>query len=206
MVKTGAKTIIRNLQREDVDKMIAWGTHEDPVFYHYNFPCMTKRERDLWYRIKAKDFKKRCFAIENLNNRLIGYISLRDIKLFKRESELGIVFDPDYINKGYGTDALTNFLDLYFNNLKMKSLLLRVGKFNKRAISCYEKCGFTLVGESFHDFEDQPSDESTKNSIIDRYKEIVFIKNKLMTNYYYMKITKTEYIIHRNKLEMLITM
>ncbi|RKD22271.1 hypothetical protein BET04_06240 [Caminicella sporogenes] len=206
LVMMGDKTKIRKLERKDVDKMIEWGKHDEPIFYHYNFPYLSEKERDLWFKIKTKKFTKKCFAIENLNGELIGYISLRNIKFFKRESELGIVFNPDVINKGYGTDALNKFLDIYFTKEKMKTLFLKVGKFNKRAIRCYEKCGFEIINEVYEEFEEQGLSEEIKKEIVEKYKDFDLKDNKLMTTYYYMKITKEKYIIHKNNLELLITL
>ena len=48
----------------------------------------------------------------------------------------------DFVDQGFGTEALTLFLDYYFNMLGYKLLKLDVAAFNKRAIRCYEKSGF----------------------------------------------------------------
>ena len=206
MYKMGDRTKIRTLKREDVDRMILWGKHENQAFLHYNFPSLSQEERDLWYKIKAKDFKRRCFAIEDLENNLIGYISLRDIKFLKKESELGIVFNPNKMNRGYGTDALTTFLELYFENLNMKKLSLKVAKFNIRALRCYEKCGFTIVKEILDEFEEQNMGSMIMKHIAENNKGFTIDGGKLMTNYYYMHITKEEYLFHKEKEELLITL
>lgn len=206
MIIMGNKTKIRKLKREDVDKMVLWGKHQDPIFLHYNFPRFSKQERDLWFRIKARDFRRRCFAIEDMENNIIGYIALRDIKFFKRESEMGIVFDPNKLNQGYGTDALSNFLDLYFNKYKMKKLKLKVAKFNKRAFRCYEKCGFEILEEVYDEFEEQNIGIMTMKDIVKSNKEFDMNSGKLMTKYYYMDITKEKYIFHKENEELLITL
>lgn len=206
MIIMGDRTRIRKLRREDVDKMLLWGKHEDPVFLHYNFPNLSRQERDLWYRIKAKDLRRKCFTIEDEEGSLIGYIALRDIKFFKRESEMGIVFDPNKLNQGYGTDALSNFLDLYFNVLKMRKLKLKVAKFNKRALRCYEKCGFQISKEVLDEFEEQNIGLLTMKRIAKENKEFKIDNYKLMTKYYYMHITREKYLFHKEKEELLITL
>jgi len=206
LIKVGKKTIIRNLERKDIDNMMQWGKHDDSIFLHYNFPDLTERERDIWYDVKVKKFGRKCFVVENMKGEIIGYISLRDIKFFRRKSELGIVFDPKVINQGYGTDALCNFLELYFNRLRMKILTLKVAKFNKRAIRCYKKCGFKIINETLEEFQDQDMDEDLKNYIVQNYTDFKLIKGKLMTKYYYMKITKKKFVIHKEKKELLITL
>lgn len=206
MYKRGNKIALRKLKREDVDKMLFWGKHEDPVFFHYNFPNLSQQERDLWYRIKVKDCRRKCFAIEDMERNIIGYISLRNIKFFKRESELGIVFDPSRLNKGYGTDGLNTFLELYFNTLKMKSLTLKVAKFNKRALRCYEKCGFKVSKEVLNEFEEQDMGSMTMKEIVENNEEFIIKNGKLMTNYYHMNITKEIYLFHKENEELLITL
>jgi len=200
MVITGAKTIIRDLQRSDVDQMIDWEKHDNPLFFHYNFPYLTNHERDLWFKIKAREFNRRCYAIEDFNHKLIGYISLRDIKVFRRVSELGIVLDPGIVGEGYGSDAISTFLDYYFNKLKMKKLILRVAKFNSRALKCYEKCGFKIDKEMVDYFEDQDIDKDVKKLILNK-GDIIEIDGKLITKYYLMSITKKDYIIHKKRLK-----
>lgn len=207
MIIVGNRTIIRRLERKDLDKMVNWGQHKDPTFYHYNFPSLTKEEKDLWYKLKAQKARKKCFAVENMQGNIIGYISLRDIKIFKRESELGIVLDPFYINKGYGTDALCNLLELYFKNLRMKRLILKVAKFNKRAIRCYEKSGFEVYAEVIDEFEEQEISERLKKDIVNKHKYFDINQDgKLITEYYCMEITKKEYIIHKERDKLLISL
>lgn len=194
----GEKVIIRELVREDVDKMQSWGKHEDPLFFNYNFPRLNSKEADDWYQIKTSRLRKKCFAIENMEKKLVGYIAIRDIKWIKRESELGIVLDPDCVNKGYGTEAILLFLEYYFNQLRMASIKLRTAKYNKRAIRCYKNCGFRLIKESVDEFEDQYC-EIFYNP---RYRNVTeyfnVIDGKRVTKYYYMEITKEEFQKKRN--------
>ena len=190
----GNKVIIRDLEREDVDAMQNWGRHEDPLLFHYNFPVLTSREADEWYRIKTAKIRKKCFAIEGLDKSLIGYLSIRDIKWLKRESELGIVLDPSNINHGYGSEAIKLFLEHYFNELKMHSIKLRTAKYNKRAIKCYENCGFIKVKETLEEFEDQYN-EIFYNPIYAPYKQYFkILYGKKMTEYIHMQITREEYL------------
>ena len=105
----GEKTYIKKLKREHIDLMQRWGRHEEPLFYCYNFPRMNEEQKDYWYRNKTLWFSKKCFVVFNNCDELVGYIALRNIKTIKRTSELGIVFDPSNIGKGYGTDGLKAF-------------------------------------------------------------------------------------------------
>ncbi len=189
----GERVCVRTLMREDVDKMQQWSEHSDPLFFYYNFPKMTKRERDQWYKMKMKTFRKKSYAIENEFGKVIGYLSIRDIKWLRKESELGIVIDPGHINQGYGSEAIWVFLGYYFQILKMSSLKLRTAKFNKRAIKCYKHCGFHIMKETEEEFEDQQI-EIFSNSIYNHLTKLFTIINgRKMTKYLHMKITKDDY-------------
>ncbi len=193
IIARGQNIYIKKLEREHIDIMQEWGRHTDPLFYCYNFPYMSNIEGDYWYKAKALSFTRRCYVVFNNCNQLVGYISLRNIKIFRKASELGIVFDPNNVEQGYGTDALKAFLTYYFEVLKMKTLYLKVSVFNKRAQSCYKKCGFESKGIVMDDFEDQS---------LPIFKEDYFIpyrhffkqeKNKLKCQFISMVITKEKY-------------
>lgn len=196
----GEKIYIEKLEREHVDTMQRWGKHKDPMFYGYNIPYMSENERTCWYKNKTLPFSKKCFSIFNISSQLIGYISLRNIKWIRKSSELGIVFDPNNISKGYGTDSLNVFLEYYFDILKMKSLYLKVAIFNIRAQRCYEKCGFKPKGIVIEEFEDQ-SIPILKNDYFIPYRDY-FIQEgkKIKCKYINMIITKDMYYKDKNKI------
>ena len=50
------------------------------------------------------------------------------------------------MNRGYGTDAIETILKYAFNKMNLHKIELRVYEFNKRALKCYEKCGFKIEG------------------------------------------------------------
>jgi RimJ/RimL family protein N-acetyltransferase len=199
-VARGEKVRIRKLIREDVDKMQNWSMHEDPLFFHYNFPKMNEKEKDEWYAIKTKTFKRKSFAIENLEKEVIGYLSIRNIKWIKRESELGIVLDPKHINKGYGTEALRIFLDYYFRQLNMSAMTLMAAKFNERAIKCYKQCGFRVLKESDEEFEDQYAEIFYNPLYEDLKKLFTSADGKKKTRYVHMQIKKAEFYGINNNL------
>ena len=88
------------------------------------------------------------FAIVTLDdNKLIGTVSLEDIKHTYRRATLGIfIGDKDYRSKGYGTEAIRLILDYGFNYLNLNNIKLNLMEFNERAFKCYQKCGFKEYG------------------------------------------------------------
>lgn len=189
----GKRIRIAPIKLEDVYFMRNWGAHKNPLLFDYNLPQLTDEEMEDWYYFKTLGNSKRYYSVFNEENRLVGYMGINHIRRIWREAILGIVFDPNYVNQGYGTEGITTYLNYYFNNMKMKTLYLEVAKFNKRAIRCYEKSGFKVIDVYLDEFFDQTID--LNNPYFLREKSSFVIKNGKIYNYIYkMKIDKKMYL------------
>lgn len=198
----GKRVVIRRLTLEDVFGMREWGKHTNPLYFDYNFPSLKDEEVVDWFNTKTQSKNKECFGVLNEEKRIIGYLTIKGIKQFRKTSTLGIVFDPNYINNGYGTETIMLFLEYYFHDLKMKTLYLDVAKFNLRAMNCYKKCGFTKIGESMEQFQAQILNHQT--SSFKRDKEHFYFdykKQQLYSYFYKMKISRNKYV--KKKLHIL---
>ncbi len=81
------------------------------------------------------------------SEKLIGFVALHGIEWNNQCGKLAIgIGDPDYRNKGYGTDALRLILGYAFNELNFNRVGLDVISSNKGAIRAYEKVGFKVEG------------------------------------------------------------
>ncbi|RKD32088.1 GNAT family N-acetyltransferase [Thermohalobacter berrensis] len=198
-IAKGKRIEIYTLTVEHVYEMRKWGEHLDPLFEDYNFPKLSRTEAKQWFHIKTGERKKKCYGVLNENGRVIGYLTISNIKRIKRNAVLGIVLDPNYLNNGYGTETLKAFLDYYFNELKMKKMYLNVARFNKRAIRCYEKCGFEIAKEFSEKLENQNipifSDEFYKDI---RY-DFTLEEGEIYCYYYKMQLDKSKYNLIFNK-------
>ncbi|UCG04019.1 MAG: GNAT family N-acetyltransferase [Candidatus Heimdallarchaeota archaeon] len=77
----------------------------------------------------------------------IGNVELRIDNKIAQRGGLGIsIFNPNYWNKGYGTEAVKLLLNFSFSSLNLRSIELEVFAFNERAQACYRKVGFTEIG------------------------------------------------------------
>lgn len=169
-----------------------WGFHENPLLDDYNFPKMVDSQIKRWYKYKTSSFFNRYYAILNLDNRLIGYLGIKDIKFIRREATLGIVFDPHYISMGYGTESLTEYLDYYFNEMKMKKMDLEVAEFNQRALKLYEKVGFKTIEYYLDEFQNQKLDLNN-SYYLDNKSCFVLYKNRIYNYIYRMQILKEDF-------------
>lgn len=144
----GPRVTIRLLRKEDLDVMSAWEPFEDPVDRLFDWPRRSPAENAFWFSELQRDKTRLYCAVDNESQTLIGRISLREI--FGRHSaRLGIGFGRDYVSQGYGTETLRLFLDHYFDKMGFDRIVLDVAAVNKRAIACYERCGFTYTGSHY---------------------------------------------------------
>ncbi len=50
-------------------------------------------------------------------------MTIKNINWLKRRAEMGIVFNPDVVSKGYGTASIKALYEIYFNHLNMKTFV-----------------------------------------------------------------------------------
>ena len=190
----GRKTYIKRMERKHVEEMQLWGEHRDPLFFSYTMPKMNKKQKDYWFSKKTYSFTRKCFVVYNHQNELVGYISLRNIKWVRKIGELGIVFDPNKLSSGYGTDSLKSFIRYYFETMSMKRLVLRVAEFNTRAQKCYINCGFAIDGTYYNEFED-PNLPVFKEEALKDFRSYFLLENNILKcRFIHMYITKDMYL------------
>jgi RimJ/RimL family protein N-acetyltransferase len=85
--------------------------------------------------------------IPNVEARYIGNVRLKILNNISRRADISIgIFNPEYRNKGIGTEALELIINFGFDKLNLLSMELKVFTNNERAIACYKKLGFKKIG------------------------------------------------------------
>ena len=185
----GKRIMRKRLELDDVYAMRNWGYHSNPLLADYNFPILNNEEVKKWYRLKTKFFLNKYYGIFKKDKVLIGYMGIKNIKLIRGQSTLGIVLDPNYIDRGYGSEILRCFLDYYFNRMNMKRMYLEVAKFNKRAYRLYKNMGFTTTSYYLDEFFNPDLD--LNNNYYLNSKSCFVIRGKKIYNYIYqMRLEK----------------
>ncbi|MDI6707597.1 MAG: GNAT family protein [Candidatus Thermoplasmatota archaeon] len=145
MIK-GKKVILRALECKDLKR--CWKWINDPEVTKGMGSAIPKSmyEEEKWYEETLKNSRTKIFAIQ-VGKKHIGNISLEKIDYRNRKAALGIMIgEPNYWDKGYGTDAIKTLLSVAFNELNLHKVYLYSLTSNKRAIRCYKKCGFEVEG------------------------------------------------------------
>jgi len=101
----GDRITIRPLTRDDLRVMSKWPRFQDPLYRLFDWPKRSEASDDLWFHQLMRDKTRVYYAVVNEVHELIGRISLREID-GQKSARLGIGFGPDYVDQGYGTEAL----------------------------------------------------------------------------------------------------
>jgi RimJ/RimL family protein N-acetyltransferase len=190
----GKKVLIRPLQREDVETRLKWQPYPDPLYFHYNLGDITDREKEAWFHKRKTDPFRLFLSIDDLAGRLVGFVSLHKMNALEKTAWFGIYLGYEFVDRGLGTDATLTLLRYYFEELKFERLFLDVAALNKRAIRCYEKCGFRFIRKKYNDHDPRMSIDIFGD---DRFKNIrrYFVKNgdKVLVEFDEMEITREMY-------------
>ena len=143
------RLLVRAMNRDDLDQVEEWRPFTDPLCSLWNIPRSTTLSRDIWFVMHGADPTRKWFAIERRSDRaVIGTLSLREISA-PVSARLGITLGSNYVDQGFGTEALTAFLPYYFRSLGFQRLFLDVAAANKRAAYVYQKLGFRQTGSHY---------------------------------------------------------
>ncbi len=181
----------RKLKRRDVYQFAKWGRHEDPRFYQYNFPFNSEDEFDDWYSMKQRWIQRKVYGLF-VGEHPVSFVTLKNIKWLKRQAELGIAVDPNFLCEGYGTQTLKAYLEYVFEHFPIDTMFLRVAVFNLRAQRSYQKAGFVEVERRIEVFEEQ----GYKDLILQDYKDqFQIIRGELCTEFIIMAIKKKDFLM-----------
>lgn len=147
---TGKLVKLRSYKREDVPA--ALGYMNDVEVYRNLMPSVpypfTLEDQERWYSNQSAVKDTYNFAIETLDEgKYIGGCGVNSVDWKNSNVVIGIfIGDQGYWSHGYGSDALQLLIRFIFNEMNIHKIKLEVYSFNKRAIRCYEKCGFKQEG------------------------------------------------------------
>jgi len=152
---SGEKVNLRPLRRGDVDQRVAWLNDAETVRLFTGSEPMRAYERvdaERWRQTLEADLTAVVWAVETKQHQHIGDLDLHNMDRQAGLAKLTILIgDKAFWDSGCGTDAVKTMLRYAFLDLGLESVGLRVYNFNKRAIRCYEKCGFAWVEAASQD-------------------------------------------------------
>lgn len=144
----GKKVILRAMERDDLKHLHTLAQNVDLVLLSdgaWRPESLAAWEKGFDKHLEDRD--QYSFIIE-ADGKIIGSMALHPHANRRAGSgELGIaIYDPEYLGRGYGRDAIETFLDWTFRILNFRRIKLETLATNERALRCYEACGFRREG------------------------------------------------------------
>lgn len=138
----GSELESRNLSDDDKRQICSW--QYEGEYAVYNLPPYEKmREAGSGFMDSRNERNYYGFFEKGS---LVGFANIKEepTRFF-----VGIGVRPDICGKGYGTKILGEVCKIAKAKNPFKPLYLVVRTWNRRAVRCYEKAGFTIDGEPF---------------------------------------------------------
>ena len=144
----GKKVVLRAMEREDLKRLHELESNVELAVLAdgaWNPSSLAAWEKDFDKHLEDED--KSDFVIE-ADGKVIGSIGLHRWKNRRAgTASLGIsIFDPEYLGKGSGRDALNLLLDWSFRIQNYRRIELETLATNERAVRSYRACGFVEEG------------------------------------------------------------
>ncbi|MGI6449619.1 MAG: GNAT family N-acetyltransferase [Desulfitobacteriia bacterium] len=144
---SGKLTRIRPLELQDLDLFYEW--YNDYEFSYWvcgNWPLATFLRRDVIEQRMFEEDEHR-YTILDAQDQTIGTIGFDQVNLTARSARIFIgIGVKEYWGKGYGSEALSLFINYLFRQWNFRRLTAETWQNNTRALSCYQKLGFKIEG------------------------------------------------------------
>lgn len=151
IILKGKMVVLRPLSLKDAPRFCQWLADDEVTkflaHYYESGPPTLKNERN-WIIKAKKDKNKINFAVDTVDGKHIGSISLFHLDQYSKKAEFGIMIgDKKYWGQGYGTEAGRLIVDYGFRKLKLHRIYLTYIAYNDRAGKSYKKIGFKKEGQ-----------------------------------------------------------
>ena len=151
----GEHTILRALEREDIERCYRW--MNDPIIVRTlksRYPIAFQNEVEWLERAMHPSPTERHFAIERKDDRShIGNASIHEIDWVSRTAWFGLfVGEPSAWNRGFGGDAIGTLIRFAFDEMNLQKLRINVFEYNERAKHVLLAHGFVEEGKLRRDF------------------------------------------------------
>src|SRR5699024_8888645 len=167
---------LRPLREEDLPSLASWWNDPRWMVLQQDrvLPSRSAEAEDLFRSWSAKSgINGFGYTIVNNDGRVVGHIALWGLQAPTLVGTLGIIIGPEYVDQGYGSDAVRVGLRLAFEELGAHKVELQTWSFNSRAIHVYSRLGFVEEGTrraavfhrcAFHD-------QVLMGILVDEYKQ-----------------------------------
>ena len=139
---------LRKLHQKDAPLMLEW-MHDETVveFMGANFAEKTIEDCLRFIENSQEDEENINLAIVDDADQYMGTVSLKHINKSEGVAEFAITIRKSAMGKGYSAYGMKAILDMGLNELGLDKIYWCVSQRNKRAVSFYDKNGYTRTTE-----------------------------------------------------------
>jgi RimJ/RimL family protein N-acetyltransferase len=150
VVIDGERIYLSNFVQSDVPTLTSWFQQlEVTAYIGMQGASFLVEQEQQWFEsyVKSNDKEQHFAVIDKHTHRLIGNVSLMDIRQVHQRAELGIVIgEREYWSKGYGREAIRLLCQYGFAFRNLHTIYLWYVSYNERARKSYEAAGFRETG------------------------------------------------------------
>jgi len=151
MILRGKKIILRPIEIPDAEQTLKFHQDLKGMSDMAGFILPVNMENEKYWINNLYPQNKRSsiyFGICEKNNRerLVGYLSVKNINQIDRTAEFGIYIEKESRKKGFAKDSITVFIAYLFFEINLRKITLFVLEENKSAIKLYKSMGFVQEG------------------------------------------------------------
>ena len=144
----GKRVVLRATEKDDLKRLHELHANVDLVLLGdggWRPESLAAWEKDFDKHLEEEDKSDFVIVVDGV---VIGEIGLhRHMNRRAGVAHLGVgIYDPEYVGKGYGRDAVTTLLDWSFRILNLRRVALETLATNERAMRAYRACGFVEEG------------------------------------------------------------
>ena len=146
----GNKIRLRAVEPEDWQFFNTWNLDSETARLCYSVQLPTSQERDRRWAadMAAKEAQNDTFffAIQNLENELVGNINTHSSSTRNGTFSYGLAVRREYWRRGYASEAILLVLRYYFLELRYQKVNAGIYAFNEASIRLHENLGFQREG------------------------------------------------------------
>jgi [ribosomal protein S18]-alanine N-acetyltransferase len=133
----------RPMSQAAAEEIAAWRYPDEYSFYNW-----TSDPGDLAELLDPVARADQYFAVKTSDGNLLGFFQYKAAE--NRDLEIGLGLHPAWTGRGIGSRFLEAGLDFARRRFAPATFALSVASFNRRAITVYERAGFTAVHTYTH--------------------------------------------------------
>lgn len=141
------RVVLRPLQLSDAPHITRWINDPRVTQYVNAYLPTTESEEIVWINDLSTRKDSNIVVMLVVDGTPIGTMGIHGINMRHRVATTGaLIGEPEYWNKGYGSEAKMLLLEYAFNTLNLRKICSQVIAFNERSTSYSLKCGYKIEG------------------------------------------------------------